>query len=43
MASNQNKFVLPNLSITVNLFKCEKVLCFSCKGKKVSYSNFYEN
>ena len=33
MASNQNKFVLPNLPIIVNLSKC----------KKASHGNFYED
>ena len=28
IASNQSKFVLPNLLITVNLSKCEKALYF---------------
>ena len=43
MASSQNRFVLPNLPITVNLSKCEKTLCILCKGKKVSHSSFYED
>jgi len=43
MAFNQNKFVLPNLTITVNLSKCKKALCFLCKGKKASHDSFYEN
>jgi len=43
IALSQSKFVLSNLSITVNLFKCEKILCFLCIGKKVSYSSFYKN
>ena len=34
MAFNQNKFVLPDLPITVNLSKCEKALCFLYKSKK---------
>jgi len=34
IASNQNKFILSNLPITVNLSKCEKVLCFLYKSKK---------
>jgi len=33
MAFNQNKFVLPNLPITVNLSKC----------KKVPHGSFYED
>ena len=43
MALNQNKFVLSNLSIIVNLFKCEKALCLSYKGKKASHGSFYED
>jgi len=43
MASSQNRFVLPNLPITVNLSKCEKTLCFLCKGKKVSHGSFYKD
>ena len=43
MASSQNRFVLSNLFITVNLSKCEKTLCSLCKGKKSSYSSFYED
>jgi len=39
----QNRFVLPNLSITTNLSKCEKKLYFLCKSKKVPHSNFYED
>jgi len=43
IASSQNRFVLSNLSIAVNFSKCEKTLCFLYKGKKTSYSSFYEN
>ena len=43
MASSQSKFVLPNSLIVVNLSKCEKALCFLCKGKKVPHSSFYED
>ena len=48
MASSQNRFVLPNLSIVVNLFKCEKVLCEKTlcslyKSKKAPHSSFYED
>jgi len=28
IASSQNRFVLPDLPIAVNLSKCEKALCF---------------
>ena len=34
IAFDQNKFVLSDLFITVNLFKYEKALCFLCKSKK---------
>ena len=40
---SQNRFVLPNSSIAVNLSKYEKTLCFLYKGKKVPYSSFYED
>ena len=43
IASSQNKFVLPDLSITINLSKCEKALCFLCKGKKAPYGSFYKD
>jgi len=43
IALSQNIFVLPDSSITVNLSKCEKVLCFLCKDKKVPYGSFYED
>jgi len=43
IASSQNRFILPDLPIVVNLSKCEKVLCFLYKSKKVSYSSFYED
>jgi len=42
MASSQNGFVLSNLPITVNLSKCEKILCSLCKGKKAPHGSFYE-
>ena len=38
--SNQNKFVLPYLSIIINLSKCEKILCFLCKSKKYLMAAF---
>ena len=34
MASSQNRFVLLNLLIAINLFKYEKTLCFFIKVKK---------
>jgi len=40
---SQNRFVLPNSSIAVNLSKYEKTLYFLYKGKKVPYSSFYED
>ena len=43
MALSQSKFLLPNSLIVVNLSKCEKALCFLCKGKKVPHSSFYED
>ena len=43
MASSPNKFVLSNLSITMNFSKCEKTLCFLCKDKKMPYSSFYKD
>ena len=43
MASSQNRFVLPDSSIVVNLSKYEKALCSLYKGKKVPHSSFYED
>jgi len=43
IALSQNKFVLSDSSITINLSKCEKTLCFLCKSKKVPYSSFYKD
>ena len=43
MTSSQNRFVLPNSPIAMNLSKCEKALCVLCKGKKAPYSSFYED
>ena len=34
IASSQNRFVLPDLSIAINLSKCEKILCFYVRVKK---------
>jgi len=39
---SQNKFILPNLLITVKFSKCEKTLYFLYKGKKAPYSSFYK-
>ena len=41
MDSSQNRFVLPHLSIAVNLSKCKKTLYFLYKNKKSFYSSFY--
>ena len=43
MVLSQNKFVLSNSSIAVNISKCEKTLYFLYKSKKAPYSSFYEN
>jgi len=43
IASSQNRFVLSNSPIVVNLSKCEKVLCCLYKSKKASHSSFYED
>ena len=43
MAASQNRFVLPNLFITVNLFKYEKTLCSLHKDKKALYGSFYKD
>jgi len=43
IALSQNKFILPNSSITINLSKCEKALCFLCKSEKVPHSSFYKD
>ena len=37
IALSQNKFILPDLPITVNFSKYEKALCFLCKDKKAPY------
>ena len=34
IASSQNRFILSDLPIAINLSKCEKVLCFYVKVKK---------
>ena len=43
IALSQNKFVLLNLSIIINLSKYEKILCFLCKSKKAPHSSFYKD
>ena len=39
----QNRFVLPDLPIAVNLSKYKKALCFLYKNKKAPYNSFYED
>ena len=43
MALSQNRFVLPDTPIAMNLSKYEKTLCFLYKSKKIPYSSFYED
>jgi len=43
MVLSQNKFVLPDSPVAVNISKCEKTLYFLYKSKKVPYSSFCEN
>jgi len=43
MALSQNRFVLSNSPIAMNLPKYEKILCFFCKIKKTSYDSFYKD
>jgi len=43
IALSQSKFILPDLSITVNLFQYENTLCFLCKDKKASHNSFYKD
>jgi len=43
MASSQNRFVLPDSPITVNLSKYKKALCSLYKGKKALHGSFYED
>ena len=43
MASSQNRFVLSDLSITIDFSEYKKMLCFLYKGKKAFYGSFYEN
>ena len=43
VALSQNRFVLSDSSIAVNLSKYEKVLCFLYKGKKASHGSFYKD
>jgi len=42
MASSQNKFVLPDSPIAVNLSKCEKALYSLYKGKKAPHGSLYK-
>ena len=45
MTSSQNRFVLSDSFIAVNLSKCEKTLCSLCKSKskKAPHGSFYED
>ena len=43
MALSQNRFVLPDLPIAMNLSKYKKALCFLCKDKKAPHGSFYED
>ena len=43
MALSQNKFVLSNLPLAMNLSKYKKALYFLYKSKKVLYNSFYKN
>ena len=43
MASSQNRFILPNLPITVNLSKYKKALYSLYKNKTVPYGRFYKD
>jgi len=43
MASSQNRFVLSDSPIAVNLSKCKNALCSLCKSKKAPYSSFYKD
>jgi len=43
MTSSQNRFVLPDSPIAVNLSKCEKALYSLYKSKKAPHDSFYED
>ena len=43
MTLSKNKFVLFNLSIAVNLSKCERALCSLYKDKKASHNSSYKD
>jgi len=43
ITSSLNKFILLNLPIAMNLFKCKKLLCSLSKDKNVPYSRFYKD
>jgi len=43
IASSQNGFLLLDLSIAVNLSKCEKTLCSLYKGEKAPHDSFYKD
>jgi len=43
IALSQNRFVLSDLLIIVDLSKCEKALYFMYQGKKAPLGSFYKN
>jgi len=42
-SSKSKRFVLPDLSIAINLSKCEKALYFLFQGKKAPHGSFYKD
>ena len=43
IASSQNRFILPDLFIAMNLSKCERTLCSLYRSKKAPYDSFYKD
>ena len=43
IAQYNNKFVLPVLPIAENLYRCNRALCITYKGKETSYGHSYNN
>ena len=43
ITSSLNKFILLNLPIAMNFFKCKKLLCSLSKDKNVSHGSFYKD
>ena len=43
IALSQNKFIISNLSIIINLSKYKKILYLLYKNKKTSYNSFYKD